>query len=349
MKPQKHKVVFLYSELAGYFIACAKNLSLHPGVESVHILHWPLHPEAPFKFESTSNCTLYPKARYSRRELTELINELDPTAIVCCGWMDRDYNFIAKEWQKKIPVVLTLDNWWTGSVRQWLGVLTAPFFIKKRFNRVWIPGEPQQPFAERFGFNPRNLAHGWYCADPVPFLNAYESRQSNPASKKILYVGRYIELKGITELWRAFIKLSPEFPAWELHCIGTGELWQSRAQHPKIFHHGFKQPHELLPFIEDAACFVMPSKREPWGVVLHEMAIAGVPLLASSMVGATTLFLESGVNGVLFENPKLSDALRQFMTLPNSKRVMMSRRSHERGMRHNLDNWNESILKLISR
>ena len=349
MRPQKHRVVFLYSELAGYFIACAKHLSLHPEVESVHILHWPLHPEAPFKFESTSNCTLYPKARYSRRELTELINELHPTAIVCCGWMDRDYNFIAKEWQKKIPVVLTLDNWWTGSVRQWLGVLTAPFFIKKRFNRVWIPGEPQQPFAERFGFNPRNLAHGWYCADPEPFLNAYESRQSNPASKKILYVGRYIELKGITELWRAFIKLSLEFPAWELHCIGTGELWQSRAQHPKIFHHGFKQPHELLPFIEDAACFVMPSKREPWGVVLHEMAIAGVPLLASSKVGATTLFLESGINGILFENPKLDDALRQFMALPNSKKVAMGRQSHERGMRHNLNSWNESLLKLISK
>lgn len=348
MRPQKHRVVFLYSELAGYFIACAKYLSLHPEVESVHILHWPLHPEAPFKFESTSNCTLYPKASYRRHELTELISEIQPTAIVCCGWMDRDYNFIAKEWQEKIPVVLTLDNWWTGSMRQWLGVLTAPFFIKKRFNRVWIPGEPQQPFAERFGFNPRNLAHGWYCADAEPFLNAYESRQSNPASKKILYVGRYIDLKGITELWRAFIKLSPEFPAWELHCIGTGELWQSRAQHPKIFHHGFKQPHELLPFIEDAACFVMPSKREPWGVVLHEMAIAGLPLLASEFVGASSKFLHQGKNGKRFSIDKLQDSLAEFMVLSPEEIAEMGHVSHMLGQQLTPETWSSNLLRLIS-
>ena len=44
----------------------------------------------------------------------------------------------------------------------------------------------------------------------------------------------------------------------------------------------------------------MPSKKEPWGVVLQEMAIAGLPLLTSQHVGAATMFLEEHENGLVF-------------------------------------------------
>lgn len=37
MSAQGHRVVFLYSELAGYFLACAEALGQHPDVASVDI------------------------------------------------------------------------------------------------------------------------------------------------------------------------------------------------------------------------------------------------------------------------------------------------------------------------
>ena len=347
MSTQGHRIVFLYSELAGYFLACAEALGQHPDVASVDIVHWPIHPEAPFQFSSTDHYTLHPKEKHNRESLKQLLAQINPTALVCSGWMDADYNALAKAHYQRIPVVLTLDNWWTGSLKQRLAALTAPWFIKRRFNRAWVPGAPQVPFAQKLGFSGDSLATGFYCADPVPFQVVYERRKSVPTAKKLLYVGRYLEIKGLRELWAAFAELSDEFPEWELHCVGTGDLWEERRLHPKIFHHGFKQPHELAPYLEDAACFVMPSKKEPWGVVLHEMAIAGLPLIASKNVGSATAFLKTGENGHAFEASELTDRIKRFCQLADADHKRMGECSHHIGTDHLPKNWSANLMKLI--
>ena len=350
MSAQGHRIVFLYSELASYFLACAEALGQHHEVASVDIVHWPIHPEAPFQFESTVHYTLHPKEKHSRESLKQLMGQINPTAVVCSGWMDSDYNAVAKAYQKHIPVVLTLDNWWTGSLKQHLAALTAPWFIHRRFNRAWVPGEPQIPFAQKLGFSGHSLATGFYCADPKPFQIIYEKRKTTPPAKKILYIGRYLDVKGVRELWAAFMKLSDQFSEWELHCIGTGELWDSRAIHPKIIHHGFKQPHELEPHLVDAACIVMPSKKEPWGVVLHEMAIAGLPLLATKNVGAATMFLDdkkNGKNGLFIALSNLEEQLKRFLMLSFHDRVAMSEQSHQLGLQTTPADWTNQLLTLV--
>lgn len=347
MSAQSHRIVFLYSELAGYFLACAEALGQHSAVASVDIVHWPIHPEAPFQFTSTDHCTLHPKEQHNRESLEQLLDEINPTAIVCSGWMDSEYNVLAKTYQKRIPVVLTLDNWWTGSLKQRLAVLTSPLFIRRHFNRAWVPGEPQLLFAQNLGFTGNRLATGFYCADPKPFQAIYETRKTTPPAKKILYIGRYLEVKGVRELWSAFMELSDEFPEWELHCIGAGALWESRAIHPKIVHHGFKQPDQLAPHLHDAACFVMPSKKEPWGVVLQEMAIAGLPLLASNRVGASFRFLEHGKNGITFKPNALKEGMRALLSRDASHIKSESDASHELGTKHTPVGWCRTLLSLI--
>ena len=346
MSAQGHRIVFLYSELAGYFLACAEALGQHPEVDSVNIVHWPIHPEAPFHFTSTDHYTLHPKEKHNRKSLKQLLAQINPTAIVCSGWMDSDYNALAKSYQKHIPVLLTLDNWWTGSLKQRAAALTAPWFIHRRFNRAWVPGEPQISFAQKLGFSGSSFATGFYCADPKPFQAIYEKRRTTTPSKKMLYIGRYSAVKGVRELWEAFMELSDEFPDWELHCVGTGELWESRAIHPKIIHHGFKQPHELEPHLLDAACFVMPSKKEPWGVVLHEMAIAGLPLLATEQVGAGTEFLQSKKNGFVFQNDNLINEMMQMIQTSDDGREAMGEWSHELGSHRSSDTWVKTLLRL---
>ena len=347
MNSPGHRIVFLYSELAGYFLACAEELGKHTDVASVDIVHWPINPEAPFIFESTAAYSLHPKADYTRDGLKTLLESINPTALICSGWMDADYNAMAKQWRPKIPVVLTLDNWWTGSLKQWLAVCTSALFIRRRFNRAWVPGEPQRPFAEKLGFRGDALATGFYCADPRPFEKVFEARKNQAPSKKLLYVGRYLDLKGVRELWAAFAALSGEFPEWELHCIGTGDLWEERMMHPQIFHHGFKQPDELAPFLEEAASFVMPSKKEPWGVVLHEMALAGLPLLASDQVGAATAFLRPGKNGEAFELVGVYQALRSFFEKTDRDRTEMGRESHDLGKNNTPHHWCNKLLEII--
>ena len=95
MNSRSHRIVFLYSELAGYFLACADALGQHPDVASVDIVHWPIHPEAPFQFSSTDHYTLHTKEKRDRQSLQELLDRINPTAIVCSGWMDPAYNALS--------------------------------------------------------------------------------------------------------------------------------------------------------------------------------------------------------------------------------------------------------------
>ena len=57
---EKKKIVFLYSELAGYFIACINELLKTPHIE-IHIIHWEVNKEAPFNISFLPSVNLYPR------------------------------------------------------------------------------------------------------------------------------------------------------------------------------------------------------------------------------------------------------------------------------------------------
>ena len=224
--------------------------------------------------------------------MKELLAQINPPPSSVPGWMDLR---ITAPWPKpcnRIPVVLTLDNWWTGSLKQRLADTDAPRFIKRRFNRAWVPGAPKSPSPKNWVSLVASSLQDFTAPTLGLFQAVYERRKSTPTAKKLLCRGATWKSKACANCGRPR-RTFRGIPNWELYCVGTGDLWEERMIHPKIFHHGFKQPYELAPFLEDAACFVMPSKKEPWGVVLHEMAIAGLPLIASKNIGSATAFLKN--------------------------------------------------------
>lgn len=339
----KGRIVFLYSELAGYVLGCLNALS---EVAPVAVAHWPVHPEAPFKLPKDAPYELLDRSGLGVKDLERWIEEQEPRALVVSGWMDRGYVAVARKWRNRIPVVLTLDNPWTGSWRQWVAVGTAPWFLRRAYNRTFYPGVPQRPFVERLGIEP--TAEGWYCADVGAFDAAFSARAP---TCRLLYVGRYLPFKGVDELWEAFVSLTDRFPDWELHAVGTGAGWDQRMEHPQIVHHGFLQPAELSQLVSKAAAFVMPSRKEPWGVVLHEMAAAGLPLIASDAVGAATRFLEPGRNGFSFpvgDLPALTRALERMMECTDEQRATMGTASHELALSWTPDHWAAALLNLIA-
>ena len=58
----------------------------------------------------------------------------------------------------------------------------------------------------------------------------------------------------------------------------------------------------MKKFIKDTGVFILPSHFEHWGVVVHEFAAAGFPLLCSTTTSAASVFLNHGVNG-FFHKP----------------------------------------------
>src|SRR4051812_27851386 len=115
-------VLFLYTELADYFLKCCDELSKSC---EVHIIRWPVNKEAPFEFSYSEKINVYDKNDYSIVRLSSLIKGINPDVIVCSGWVDKDYLKLTKPYFKKIPTVLTCDTHWNGSLKQYAALILS--------------------------------------------------------------------------------------------------------------------------------------------------------------------------------------------------------------------------------
>lgn len=342
------KILFLYTEIAGYTLACLRALT-ETGA-AVHLVRWPVNQEAPFDFEFGDKLNVYSRHELGNDQLHALAAKVQPDAIVCSGWVDKGYVEVCRKWKGKIPVTLAMDNKWTGSLRQQLARLAAPVKVKRNFNRVWVPGIQQVEFALKLGFAKPHIATGFYSAD-VPAFKALASstEKAQAFPHRFVFTGRYYEFKGLPELWRAFIRLRETGCSWELWCAGTGDL--APVQHEGIRHLGFVQPAAMGQLMLQTGVFVMPSRTEPWGVVLHEFAAAGFPVICSREVGAASAFVSEGVNGYLY-NAGNEEALYQLMlkitTLSDEQLRLMGAHSAEKAQQITPQRWANTLLGFIT-
>lgn len=349
---ENRTVLVLYTELAGYTIACL-NSAARSGL-NLHVVHWPINSEAPFQLNADDSIRCYNRKDYDYPALTELVSGIAPELIMVSGWIDKVYVKSVAPYSKNIPVVLVLDNPWKGTFRQWLGVIYARFFLSKTFTHCWVPGKSQKAFARHLGFSENKIEEGIYSADVDHFSGLYyKSRQQKSQNfpKRFLYVGRYLDFKGINELWTAFIEFRKDTASeWELWCVGAGEGFDSRVKSEGIRHLGFLQPHEMESIIEQCGVFILPSRKEPWGVVVHEFAAAGFPLICSTAVGAAEAFLVSGENG-FFHKPEsvtdIKEAMKKTASKSTAELTEMGYRSHELAQKINPVLWTQRLLNFL--
>jgi glycosyltransferase involved in cell wall biosynthesis len=339
---EKKKVIFLYTELAGYFLACCNKL-LDSGFE-VHIIRWPVNSEAPFIFRFDSRLNLYDRSSFNRTSLLHWIEKENPDLLFCLGWIDKDYLYASKKSNIKGKKVVVLDNHWKGNFKQRAGVFYSRLNIVPFFDYVWVPGKRQKHFAEKMGFKKEKIAEGYYCADTDLFSDIGFKRLSDAnykIPKKFVYIGRYYEFKGIQDLVSAFSLISDvERKGWELHCFGTGHYNPPIV--PNVFHHGFIQPDSFAKILFQYGAFVIPSHIEPWGVVVHEMAMAGFPIIASDAVASADLFLKSQENGFLFKYGhvlELKKALLKIINLTETELMNFAISSMEKGKCITTESW----------
>ena len=349
---EKKKIVFLYTEIAAYFLACIEKLLQQPDIE-VHIVRWAVNDEAPFLFSFPENLNIYTRNDYSCDQLQKLIADISPSIVYASGWMDKDYLKICKEYKKRIPVIVGFDNQWKGTLKQRLATLISPFKILNHFSHCWVPGLLQQEYAIRLGFKKQNILTGFYCCDFDLFHNQYLANKEIKQKQfphRFIYVGRYVEHKGIKDLWNAFIRLQTNSPNdWELWSIGAGDV--PPINHPKIKHFGFVQPNQLLSYIKDTGVFVLPSHFEPWGVVVHEFAAAGFPIICTDEVGAGTAFVVNKLNGYIYKSGDVNElitVLKNTMNLSDNELFAMSEHSVNKAKQLTPEKWAITLIELTN-
>tara|TARA_B110000879_G_scaffold167590_1_gene216710 strand:- start:68 stop:1129 length:1062 start_codon:yes stop_codon:yes gene_type:complete len=348
---KKPKVLFLYTEIAEYFVAACMTLAEKA---EVFIIRWPVNSEAPFEFKVPEGVHIIDRNQYGTSALIKKVKELKPDVIFCSGWIDKGYLKVVKEFSGQIPTVLSMDNHWKGTPKQQIGSLVAQYTFLKDFDFAWVPGAKQVDYAKRLGFSEDKIYTGFYTANVERFNQVYDNSSNSKQTtypKRFLYLGRYTEHKGIFDLWQGYKQYKKQGGTWELICAGTGDQWDSRVKSEGISHLGFKQPEEIPALIEQSGAYILPSHFEPWGVSVHEMAAAGLPLLLSEEVGSNDAFLTEGKNGFSFpqKSPdQIAEAMLRIEKMSDIELLKMGKVSHQKGNAINTQNWAETVFEILN-
>jgi len=118
---------------------------------------------------------------------------------------------------------------------------------------------------------------------------------------------------------------------WNLVIAGSGPLENQIPVASDVERVGFLSPVQLAGLMESCGAFCLPSLYDPWGLVIHESAAAGLPLIVSDACGAGDRFLCDGENGFLFRSGDLHQLTRSLvsvMTSSDRDLLRMAVRSH---------------------
>ncbi|MBL8201885.1 MAG: glycosyltransferase family 4 protein [Chromatiales bacterium] len=165
---------------------------------------------------------------------------------------------------------------------------------------------------EVLGFDPEcrqrlKVIHNGIDPDVLVATQPGSPPPARPCSQDyLLSVGTFEQKKGQDVLLEAFRRLAPLHPDLHLLLVGRSTAWLAGLRELAV-RHGLEKrvhfhpdvPHEdIARFFAHARAFCLPSRSEPFGIVVLEAGVFGLPVVASA-VGGVTEILRPGVDGTL--------------------------------------------------
>jgi glycosyltransferase involved in cell wall biosynthesis len=159
----------------------------------------------------------------------------------------------------------------------------------------------------------------------------------DPARPVVLFASKLQSRKRCTDLIAAYKDLSSKTRIESrpyLVIVGDGEeraaLERQVAENKLegVRFCGFRNQSELPRFFDMATVFVLPSRHEPWGLIVNEVMNAGRAVIVSDDVGCQPDLIEDGVEGHVFpagDVEALTDALRKVLATPETAVAMGQR------------------------
>ncbi|MBF0143136.1 MAG: glycosyltransferase family 4 protein [Magnetococcales bacterium] len=150
--------------------------------------------------------------------------------------------------------------------------------------------------------------------DSRVLLSGMLERYRLAGRKVVLFVGRLVRVKGLEALVRAFARVARRLPEAVLVLVGSGPEAAALGRQAvaegvgdRVLLPGHREGAELVAWYHLASLFVLNSLWEPYGAVVNEALLAGVPVLCSHRAGSRALIRE-GWNGRIVD-PEDCDAL----------------------------------------
>ncbi|MGC4036271.1 MAG: glycosyltransferase [Chitinophagaceae bacterium] len=344
---QTKKILLLWSPLADYTVACFRQLALRKDIE-LTLVYQPEESLAPYgEFDlsfchETIQCT-----KENKNKILQFCISLRPDTIIMTSWNYSLYMKIARQCrQQGTYVISAFDGQWKGTLKQRLGILISPFFLRPSIDNFFVTGDRQATFSRKLGY--KNPLQGYYSANTARFTNTIDitSHKNN-----FIFTGRLISIKGIASLINAYKKYRAETKdPWGLIICGKGNLQSLCDNQEGVNVNGFLPPAQLARRFQDAKCLILPSTFEPWGLVIHEAALAGLLVISSHSCGASTFFVRDGQNGYII-NPDENSLLTAMKAVSqtNDKDLQnMSEFSKTLASLWTTDKWADYVYKNIN-
>jgi glycosyltransferase involved in cell wall biosynthesis len=287
------------------------------------------------------------------RGVLRLLRRVKPDVIVVGGWNQPAF------WQVLLagrvfrrPTLLWVES--TAADARSNAALTVGLrrLALRLASGFLVPGRASRDYLRSLGVDDGRIFDAPNAVDVGVFGERVRNERTDLAALRerlslggcvFLYVGRLEAEKGPDVL----VSAMAEVPA-ELVLVGSGslepELRAGAGERVRFVGHLARDG--LVPWYAAADCLVVPSRSDTWGMTLNEGAAAGLPLVATDVVGGAHDLIEPGVNGyrVPAENPSaLADALRAVAT-DGAFRRRAGHRSRELARRFTPEAWAAGVV-----
>jgi glycosyltransferase involved in cell wall biosynthesis len=275
--------------------------------------------------------------------------EHDIEAVICQGFGDVGRLRMIRWCRRRgIPCFLTADCNICGDVRRGTKRLLKHLVVGQaiRWSSGVMPcGEYGRLLFERYGAARETTFMFPLISDLELFSNTpadvmrqvREQYGLDPQRRRILYCGRMMQVKRPDLTIAAFIALAGQRPDWDLVMMGEGPLREPIAASvpshlaDRVKWLGLVQDTaELASVFAQCDVLVLPSDKEPWGMVVIEAAAAGLALVMTDIVGASPELVADGENGRVFPPGNLAAFIAALRDVTHPHRIDVMKQGSQR-------------------
>lgn len=235
--------------------------------------------------------------------------------------------------------------------------------IRTLFSWCIAGGSPHRRYLKKLGFPEARIAGKYDVIDNRFFREqANRDRLRHNASDfrlpqhYFLFVGRLAEEKNVVGLLESYCAYRKSGGTWALVLVGDGPLRDTLRTMAKqsgceqdIYFEGLKTSGELSPYYAFAGCFVLPSSREPWGLVVNEAMASGLPVVITRECGCAEDLVSDGKNGFVFRAKDLASLtgfLHRMEAMGAVERRAMGLASLERIHQFSPESWAVEVARI---
>jgi glycosyltransferase involved in cell wall biosynthesis len=252
--------------------------------------------------------------------LPSALTRQQPACVVAGGFGP---SALLTEWwcrRTKTPLVLWSGAWPLGQRKIGRAEILARRRLVHRASAFIAYGTAAADYLRSLGAPPDRVFCAWNTVDLEKMAAAAHAAgerraelrsKYSLAEKNLLYVGTVVESKGLREMMAAALAAASTCGTehgWVLHVVGGGPLRQEledtakiAGQEARFRFHGLRPEEDVAEMLGLSDGFILPTKREAWGLVINEAMACGVPVVASRLAGATRDLIIDGVTGFVVD------------------------------------------------